>query len=211
MMDPSLLSLYLIADPDQVSGDLVPVVERAIDGGVTMVQLRAKSVTDRQQLGVAITIRELCGRRGVPFLVNDRLDIALACEADGVHLGTDDLPVAVARRLGGPGFLIGFSPETESELARSAGEGADYLGIGPVYGTATKADAGQALGVEEFSRRCQTSSLPVVGIGGINSTNAARVVIAGARGVAVVSAILRAPDAKAASRELLDQVRITAR
>lgn len=211
MIEPSLLSLYLVADPDHARGDLVEVVGQAIDGGVSMVQLRAKSLPDRIHLALAISLRRLCALHGLPFLVNDRLDIALASGADGVHLGVDDLPVAVARQLGGPGFIIGCSPETENQLLRSAEQGADYLGIGPVYSTGTKADAGQALGIQELARRCRTSPLPVVGIGGIDSGNAAGVIAAGARGVAVVSAILSAPDAWKAARKLRAQVNTTVR
>lgn len=211
MMDPSLLRLYLIADPDHIEGDLVGVVEKAVHGGVSTVQLRAKSLTDCQHLALAIELRELCGHYGVPFLVNDRVDIALASGASGVHLGVSDLPIRSARELGGPNFIIGFSPETDAQLLQSARDGAEYLGIGPVYGTATKADAGPALGIEEFARRCRISPLPVVGIGGITTANTASVISAGARGVAVVSAVLRSPDPGAASRSLRDQVEITVR
>jgi thiamine-phosphate pyrophosphorylase len=211
MIQPSLLSLYLVANPDHAQGDLVEVVEEAIHGGVSMVQLRAKSLSDREHLALATRIRRLCAPHGLPFVVNDRVDIALAGEADGVHLGVDDLPVAVARQLGGPDFIVGYSPETENQLLQSAEQGADYLGVGPVYGTSTKADAGRALGIEEFAQRCRTSPLPVVGIGGIDTSNAASVMAAGARGVAVVSAILGAPDARKAARELRDQVRTSVR
>ena len=211
MRDPSLLRLYLVADPDHVEGDLIGVVERAVHGGVSMVQLRAKSLTDRQHLALAIGLRELCGRYEVPFLVNDRVDIALAGGASGVHLGVSDLPIRSARELGGANFIIGFSPETEAQLLRSARDGADYLGIGPVYGTTTKDDAGPALGIEEFARRCRISPLPVVGIGGITTVNTASVISAGAHGVAVVSAVLMSPNPRAASRSLRDQVELTVR
>lgn len=202
-MNASLLRLYLVADPDHVNGDLVPVVEDALSGGVTMVQLRAKSLSDRERLALALKLEDSCARHGVPFIVNDRLDIALASNADGVHLGVNDLPVEAARQLANPDFIIGYSPDTEPQIATAQSAGADYLGIGPVFGTGTKADAGSALGIDEFAQRCKMSPVPVVGIGGINATNAGRVFEAGASGIAVVSAILRSPHPHAAARDLI--------
>jgi thiamine-phosphate diphosphorylase len=202
MMDPDLLRLYLVADPEHAPGDLVPTVVAALAGGVTIVQLRAKRLADRELLALAIRLRELSAGHDVPLIVNDRIDIALAAGTAGVHLGVDDLPLAHARALAGHGFLIGYSPETDEQIARTAAAGADYLGVGPVYGTRTKGDAGAALGIAEFSRRCDASALPVVGIGGITAANASAVVDAGAHGIAVVSAILGAPDPAAAARAL---------
>lgn len=202
-MNASLLRLYLVADPDHADGELVPVVEDALSGGVTMVQLRAKSISDREHLALAIKLQDSCSRHRVPFILNDRLDIALASNANGVHLGIDDLPVETARHRAKPGFLIGYSPDTDTQIESAYSAGADYLGIGPVFGTATKTDAGTALGIREFTRRCQMSPVPVVGIGGINATNAGSVFEAGASGIAVVSAILRSPDPQSAARDLL--------
>lgn len=200
------LRLYLVFDPDFCAGDPAETLSEAIRGGVTMVQLRAKHRTDREVLALGATLRTICAEAGVPFLVNDRLDLALALHADGVHLGVDDLPLEAARRLAGDHFIIGYSPETDDQ-ARSAHErGADYLGIGPIFGTATKADAGEALGVSEFSRRRALTPLPVVAIGGINATNAVTAMNANADGIAVVSAILRAPMPMAAARELRDAI-----
>jgi thiamine-phosphate diphosphorylase len=200
------LRLYLVADPEPIVGDVLATVEAALRGGVTAVQLRAKCLPDREQVLLARHLKAACRAYGVPLLVNDRLDIALAAGADGVHLGVDDLPVSDARRIAGPGFLIGYSPETDAQVLHAAASGADYLGIGPVFGTATKPDAGPALGLEAFARRCQQSALPVVGIGGISAGNAADVMRAGATGVAVISAIIGAPDPEQSSRDLLRQV-----
>jgi thiamine-phosphate pyrophosphorylase len=202
MMDPAALRLYLVADPDHVAGDVVAEVASAIAGGVSMVQLRAKSLSDRKHLVLALTMCDLCRDKGIPFIVNDRLDIALAANASGVHLGVDDLPLHAARSLASQDFIIGYSPETDAQVRSAASEGADYLGIGPVFGTRTKDDAGDALGLREFARRTTLSPLPVVGIGGINASGVAGVVRAGAIGVAVVSAILGAPDPGAATRNL---------
>lgn len=206
-MNPSALRLYVVADPDHCSGDLVRSVNEALHGGVTMVQLRAKSLTDCQQLVLARALRDVCAEHGVPFLVNDRLDIALASGADGIHIGVEDLPIPDVRRLAGPGFIIGYSPDTDGQIAASATLGANYLGIGPVYGTATKSDAGDALGIAEFARRCALSEVPVVGIGGINAANAREVMTAGAAGIALVSAVIGTDDPRAAALQLRSQVK----
>lgn len=201
-MNPENLRLYFVADPQHVTGDLITTVREALAGGATMIQLRAKTLTDRDLLHLATQIRQECTRHEIPFIVNDRLDIALASAADGIHLGVDDLPIPEVRNLTPPGFIIGYSPDTHEGIHQASILGADYLGIGPVFGTATKADAGTALGLDEFANRCRISSRPVVGIGGIGPANAHTVVQAGAKGIAVVSAISKANDPRAAAREL---------
>lgn len=211
MINRADLTLYLVADPDHVAGDFLSAVSGAIAGGVTIVQLRAKSLTDREHLALASTVQRLCGSKGIPFLVNDRLDIALASRADGIHLGVDDLPVRTVRELTEPQFIIGFSPDSDEQIRSASMGGCDYLGIGPVYGTATKGDAGAALGIPELSRRCGLGQVPVVGIGGIGVENAPEVIRAGADGVAVVSAILRQPDPERAARTIRNQVETTVR
>lgn len=199
---PAALRLYLVADPDHVDGDLIEVVEKALMGGVTMVQLRAKGLRDLEHLNLATTLARLCQAFNVPFLVNDRVDIALAVHAQGVHLGVDDLPLEAARRIGGDNLILGFSPDTDDHLRSAADRGADYLGIGPVFGTMTKNDAGAALGLDVFADRIKIGGLPVVGIGGIRAENAGDVTAAGADGVAVVSAILAAADPEGAARQI---------
>lgn len=194
------LLLYLVADPEHANGDVLELTRVAVAGGVSMVQLRAKHVTDRELLRLAQAMRAVC--HNVPFIVNDRIDIAIAARADGVHLGVDDLPLEAARRLGGERFIIGYSPDTESDLISARQRGASYLGIGPVFGTSTKSDAGNALGLEEFARRVRVGDLPSVGIGGVTVENAREVIDAGAQGVAVVSAILRAADPYRAAVQL---------
>jgi thiamine-phosphate diphosphorylase len=198
----SALRLYLVADPEHCRGDLVSTVEAAIAGGVSMVQLRAKWLSDLERFNLATKIRSVCRGHNVQYLVNDRIDIALAVGADGVHLGVSDLPIEAARSISGSGFIIGYSPESNDQLRSAVNRGADYLGIGPVFGTATKADAGSALGLEELANRVRLGGLPAVGIGGINSGNAESVINAGAAGVAVVSAILGADDPTSAARQL---------
>lgn len=196
------LRYYLVTD-SRAGGvaDLVQRCDAALAGGMTAVQLRSKGWTDRDLLTAAELLREVCSQREALFIVNDRVDIALAVGADGVHLGTGDVPVLVARRLLGPEVLIGYSPETEEDRQAAEVAGADYLGVGPVYGTATKADAGAAIGVGGLRRVVEASPLPVVGIGGIDIERAGAVLASGAVGVAIVSAVFLADDpAEAAGR-----------
>jgi thiamine-phosphate diphosphorylase len=196
------LRVYLVADPEQCFGDFLTQVEDGLRGGVTMVQLRAKNLTDRGLYAMAIDIRDLCQTYGAAFLVNDRVDIALAAGADGVHLGVDDVPIEAAREIAPPGFMIGFSPDTNDLAARAKARGVDYLGVGPVYETQTKADAGPEIGVRLLAKRVDLSGLPVIGIGGITAEKATPVIEAGACGVAVISAILKAGDARVAAQRL---------
>ena len=197
------LALYLVADPEQsVSGDLVADVAAALVGGVTCVQLRAKPLADLDAYRLAIELAGLCRQHRVPFLVNDRLDVALAVGADGIHAGVTDLPIEVIHRLGNGRLLIGWSPESDGQISAAADDGAHYLGIGPIFGTATKADAGDAIGLDGFADRVCHTTLPTVGIGGITSRTAASVVAAGADGVAVVGAILRSSDPRQAAWDL---------
>ena len=197
------LALYLVADPEQsASGDLVADTAAAITGGVTCVQLRAKHLSDFDALDLALPLASLCRRHGVPFLVNDRLDVALAVNADGLHVGLSDLPIPVVRRLGGERFLIGWSPETTEQAATSGAIGADYVGLGPVFPTGSKTDAGVAIGLDGLAARVAAAGIPTVGIGGISVVSAASVIRAGADGIAVISAILRNVDPQAAATAL---------
>jgi thiamine-phosphate pyrophosphorylase len=164
------------------------------------VQLRSKGRPDRETLDTAKRVREIAA--DFLFLVNDRLDIALASGADGVHLGVDDLPVADARRLAGKGFVIGYSPDSDQGTSAAATAGASYLGVGPVFSTRTKADAGEAIGPETVGRRARLAGIPVIGIGGIDEPNARSVVDHGAVGIAVISAIALATDPRRAAAEL---------
>ncbi|MEJ7837353.1 MAG: thiamine phosphate synthase, partial [Thermomicrobiales bacterium] len=160
------LTLYLVAG---AGPDVQQDIAAAIHGGVTMVQIRFKSLSDRDLIDLAEPVMELCKRHQIPVIVNDRLDLALVLNADGVHLGVDDLPLESASEMSPEGFHIGYSPESDEQIRTAAERGATYLGIGSVYTTTTKLDAGAALGLEEFHRRCELTTLPVVGIGGITS------------------------------------------
>jgi thiamine-phosphate pyrophosphorylase len=199
-MDAKLLQLVAITDDlrDGTAG-LVQRAQAAARGGATMIQLRLKDADARALVEVA---RALVGAlpRSVPVIVNDRLDVALAAGAAGVHVGPDDIPAAAVRRLVPPGFIIGASVGSDAEvvLARDA----DYVGIGPVFETASKLDAGRAIGPVAFARLARSCRVPAVAIGGIDAKSALSVLIAGAAGVAVIRAVMGAKDPEAAARAI---------
>ena len=191
------LSLYLVADVDYAPGrDVVALVAAAVRGGVTIVQLRAKGSETRGFLELATRMASALKRRSVPLIINDRVDIAMACGADGVHLGQDDMPLDAARKLLGEVKIIGVSVNTLKEAREAERLGADYVGLGPIYATTTKDTDLPVLGPEGIRRMREKIDIPIVAIGGINAGNAAAVMKAGAAGVAVVSAILGAADVR---------------
>ncbi|MFN3337467.1 MAG: thiamine phosphate synthase [Thermomicrobium sp.] len=197
------LRLYVITDRALARGRSESEIARqAIAGGATAIQLRWKTGPLSEALRVGRDLGELCSREGVLFVVNDRVDLALALEADGVHVGVTDLPVAETRRLVGDHLVVGFSPETLEQALEAEAAGADYLGVGPVYPTVTKPDAGPAVGLEHLRQIAATVRIPVVGIGGITAENASAVVRAGAVGVAVISAVVGADDVRLAAAQL---------
>jgi thiamine-phosphate pyrophosphorylase len=197
------LRTYLVTDARAGSVEkLVSICDAAIAGGVSAIQLRAKGWPDSDLFRAANSLRALTLSRGTLFIVNDRVDIALASKADGVHLGVDDLPVTVARSLLGNDAVIGYSPETPEDRIRAERDGADYLGIGPVFGSTTKDDAGPALGLDQFRSMVAACNIPVVGIGGVSIESARTVIEAGAAGVAVVGAVFLDEDPRAASARL---------
>lgn len=201
------LRLYLVMSLEGYAGrSALEIARDAIEGGVTLIQLRDKKAPLREVLSVGMQIRELCRERGVPFVVNDRVDAALLLDADGVHVGQDDIPASYARKLMGPGKIIGVSAGTAEEASWAVSEGADYLGVGPIYVTGTKKDAGDAIGTALIAQLKERYDLPLVGIGGIHKDNAAPVIQAGADGIAVVSAITRQADPKAASIALYTSI-----
>ena len=180
------------------------VAEAALQGGARAIQLRDKELPGRDLLELALRIRSLIERRrpGTVFLVNDRVDVAAAGGADGVHLGQQDLPCSAARRILGPGAIIGVSASSVEEARRAQEEGADYLGVGPVFPTPSKEDAARPMGLEGLAEVRRLTGLPLVAIGGITEENAAAVLRAGADGIAVISAIYAAPDMTEAVRRL---------
>jgi len=197
----SRAQLHVLTDPGLSRGRSHAAIARAaLAGGADVVQLRDKTLSPAALTKVARALRDIVREAGGTFVVNDRLDVALEVGADGLHLGPDDLPVSVVRpRWEG---LLGASARTEERALLLRDEGADYLGVGPVFGTSTKADAPGAIGLEGLARIVAVVDLPVIGIGGIDATNAAEVIRAGAAGVAVISSVVGAPDPEAAVREL---------
>jgi len=199
--------VYVITDAGRSRGrSHLEIVEAAVRGGATAVQLRMKDEPARAIVETARAALAVCRATAVTLIVNDRVDAALAAGADGVHVGQDDLPAAAARALLGPGPLLGVSAATREEAAAAERDGADYLGVGAVYATATKADAGAPVGLARIAEVRRASTLPLVGIGGITLENAAAVVRAGAAGVAVITAVTLADDMVAATRRLRERV-----
>jgi thiamine-phosphate pyrophosphorylase len=199
--------LYVITDERLAGGRSHEEQARAaLEGGAGIIQLRDKVSSSLRLYEAAVAIRQLTRAAGALLIVNDRVDIALAANADGVHVGPDDLPVAVARRLL-PGRIVGASAGTVEEAIVAERDGADYLGVGAVYeARSSKADAGAPVGPERVAAIRAAVRLPIVGIGGIKRENAAPVIAAGADGVAVITGVVAAPDIAAAARELIGVV-----
>lgn len=187
-------SIYLVTDDGCLQGRaLIDCVREALEGGVTLVQYRAKMASSAEMYAEALQLKALCDSFNVPLIINDRLDIAMAVGAAGVHLGQDDLPCAAARKLLGEDYIIGVSAHNPAEAKAALQSGADYLGCGAVFGTATKADV-KKLGTGGLAAICKAKGLPVVGIGGVTADNYREVRAAGADGAAIVSGILAQPD-----------------
>lgn len=190
-------SIYLVTDDGCLQGRaLLDCVREALEGGVTLVQYRAKTASSAEMYAEALQLKALCDSFNVPLIINDRLDIAMAVGAAGVHLGQDDLPCAAARKILGEDYIIGVSAHNPVKAAEALENGADYLGCGAVFGTATKADV-KKLGTEGLAAICREKGLPVVGIGGVTADNYREVRVAGADGAAIVSGILAQPDIRA--------------
>jgi thiamine-phosphate pyrophosphorylase len=194
-------TLYFVADAEFASGrDLVPVIEAAVRGGATVVQLRAKDYPFQAFVELGRRAAAVFKKRRVPLLINDRVDVALACGAAGVHLGQKDMPLIVARKVLAEGTVIGISVNTPEEAREAERRGADYVGAGPAYATTTITTGLPVLGPDGIRRIKDAVRIPVVAIGGITDRNAREVREAGADGVAVVSAILGAADPETAAR-----------
>ena len=207
-MRPVRWSLYVITDERLGGGRSHEEQTRAaLAGGASLVQLRDKTATARRLYEAARAMRELTRAAGALLVVNDRLDIALAAEADGLHVGPDDLPVSVARRLLRPGMILGASAGTVEEAIAAERDGADYLGVGAVYeARGSKVDAGAPVGPERVRAIRTAVRIPIVGIGGIKVENAPAVIEAGADGVAVITGVVGAPDISAAAAQIVEAV-----
>ena len=202
MLDPRILRLVAITDDaEDRRGSLVDRVAAAVRGGATSVQVRLKTAPPREVVEIT---RAIIMRTSVPVIVNDRADIALAAGAAGVHVGEADLPVAAIRRFAPENFIIGASLGSDAELANA--NGADYVGIGPVFGSDSKNNAGGAIGVDGFERLAGMVEMPAVAVGGITADRALQITVHGAVGVAIINAIFRADDPERAAREIADAI-----
>jgi thiamine-phosphate pyrophosphorylase len=207
VMDRLDWRLCFIADSEAAAGrDLPQLVAAAVEGGATIIQLRGKHLTSRAFLDLGLKAARFLRSKKIPLIINDRVEIALACEADGVHLGQDDMPLLYARKLLGKDRMIGISVATPVEAEAAEKGGADYIGAGPVFSTSSKRDLGPLLGLEGLRAIRQKVKIPILAIGGISSANVSDVISAGADGVAVISAIASAANPKTAATELIESI-----
>lgn len=198
----SIGGVCLIIDQESLRTDADDALSQAIAAGVRFFQYRSKKSTRKALFNSAVTLAATARRSGALFFVNDHIDVAVAAKAHGVHLGQDDLPVEAAKKLAGTELLIGISTHDLDQAMAAQKAGADYIGFGPVFPTTTK-DAGRVQGLGELERICASVSIPVIAIGGINHDNAGDAIRAGASGIAVISAVLSAPDLSAAVEEMV--------
>ena len=203
------LKLYLVTDRDLSLGrSLEEVVSEAVSGGVTIVQLREKDASTGEFVSLARRLMNLLKPLGIPLIINDRVDVALAADADGVHIGQSDMTYEDARRLLGPDKIIGLSVESFDDIEAANALDVDYIGISPVYGTPTKTDTAEPFGLEGLRKAVSMSVHPTVAIGGMNARTIGDVIAAGTDGVAVVSAICSAPSPCAAAKELSEIISV---
>lgn len=180
------------------------LAQMAVAGGADTIQFRQKEGSTRALIETAITVKNACGN--VPLIVNDRVDVAIAAEADGVHLGRDDFPIEKARDLLGEDAVIGGTAKTLVQARQCVADGADYIGFGPIYATGSKSDAGMVKGLEDLREMVSGVNIPIIAIGGIAMENAGEVMRAGAHGIAVISAVCCQPDPTEATQKLVDQI-----
>ena len=198
------LKLYLVTDRG-LAGErsIEDIVKEAVEGGVTMVQLREKDIATRDFIALALRLKDVLKPYGVPLIINDRVDVALASGAEGVHIGQSDMPYAIARKLLGPSKIIGLSVENFEQIEEANSLDVDYIGVSPVFATPTKTDTAEPFGLDGLRKAVRMSVHPTVAIGGMNERTAADVMACGTDGIAVVSAIVCAPDPKESSKNLL--------
>lgn len=202
------MGVYLVTDrqlaPDR---DVLRPVRQALDAGVRAVQLREKDMPPRELFYLARRMRELTSEYGAALIVNDRVDIAVAVRADGVHLGQKSMPPNEARSVVGPGMLIGVSAHGLTEALAAVGNGADFVTLGPIFHTVSKVGLGEPLGIDKLKTVCESVNAPVYAIGGIKREHISEVMLAGAAGIAVISAVFGQPDVRASAAELVEEVK----
>lgn len=207
-MNKESLLLYLVTDSSMLRGrSMQEVVLAAVAGGVTMVQLREKEASTRDFVELARALKDVLRDKQVPLLINDRIDVALAVDADGVHIGQSDMPYDVARKMLGPNKIIGLSVENHQQVVDANGLDCDYIGVSPVFATPTKTDTATPFGLDGLREAVRTSIHPSVAIGGMNLQTAASVMACGTDGIAVVSAIMGADNPEQAARKLKASMR----
>ena len=197
------LSLYLVTDNSENEERFLKTIEEAILGGVSVVQIREKTADTLDFYNLALKVKEITTKYNVPLIINDRVDVALAIDADGVHVGQSDMPCEITRKLIGENKILGVSAATVDEAVKAEKDGADYIGTGAVFPTSTKADA-ESVTKEELANIVKSINIPVVAIGGITQKNANELKDAGIAGLSVVSAIMSADNPKKASEKLLN-------
>jgi len=206
-------SLYLVTDRSLSRGKAtLKIVKAGVAGGVTCVQLREKNCSTLEFIEEALSVKEYLKKHNIPLIINDRVDVAQAIQSDGVHLGQTDMPLTMAKDILKGSMIIGISVESLEDAIRAEKDGADYIGISPIFATPTKTDTAPPLGPDELKKISRAVKIPKVGIGGLNKDNAGEVIKNGADGIAVVSAIVAADDPEEAAGELKDiikQARIT--
>ena len=204
---PGVGILHILTDTTlQSRFSHIELTRQAIAGGADTIQFRQKSGSTRDMIEVARRMKDVCVKAGVSFIVNDRLDVALAVDADGVHLGQDDFPLSIARKILGPDKIIGGSASDLEEARICLCEGADYVGFGPVFPTTSKDDAGPVSGIDRLRDIVENIPLPIIAIGGISSENTSSVMRAGAAGIAVISAVCCQEDPTGATKTLYDSI-----
>ena len=199
--------LHIITDTSlQDRFSHIELAEMAIAGGADTIQFRSKSGSTRDLIETAGAMKKICRKSGVPLIINDRVDVAMAAGADGVHLGQDDFPISTARKMLGDQFIIGGSAGSMDEAEICLAEGADYIGSGPVYHTGTKKDAGPAIGVSSIKKIVERIPLPLIAVGGISAAHVPELLNAGVHGVAVISAVCMSDDPAKATEEFIKRM-----
>ena len=205
MLTSAQLRLIVITDVRMAAPrSIVDIVQAAVDAGAPAIQLRAKETTARETAEIGRELRTITAEAGALLFVNDRFDVSLVVEADGVHIGPDDVPVSELRRISPPGFLIGSSTDDPVEAQRLVSDGADYIGCGTVYPTSTKPDAGETIGITGLQTVVEAVEVPVIGIGGVDVNGAQEIAVeTTAAGIAVIGAVMQAKDPGIVVRDLL--------